>query len=156
MRKRTGFTLLELIVVMGIMVIITAASVPSFMKFTKTARLRAGARDITTALRTARRLAITTRITRAVTVYLDDYTTPSGKNTVTFYETADTIKTQRAAANIYFTDDNDPDAGELTFTFSPRGTTGANTIRVVDPNGRYIRISVTAATGRVNTGDILE
>ena len=98
---KTGVTLLEMIVVMAIIIIITAASIPSFLKFINTSRLRGSARDITTALRTARRLAITTRIHRRVTVYLVNSATESA---VSFYETPDSIELQRAAANIYFTD----------------------------------------------------
>ncbi len=154
--KRRAFTLLEMIVVMVIIMMVSAASLPSFLKFANTSRLRASARDITTALRTARRLAITTRIRRSVTVYLNDYTADSMRNAVSFYETDTSIKLQRAAANVYFTDDNDPTAPYLTFRFSPRGTTGSGTIRVVDPNNRYVRVVVNAVTGRVRVGDIEE
>ncbi len=150
--KKKGVTLLEMIIVISIIIIITAASVPSFMKFTSTARLRAAARDITTALRSARRYAITTRVARAVKVYLYDYTDDTLQNAVSFYETADSIKTQRAAANIYFTDDTT--ATYLTFSFSPRGTTDTDTIRVVDPNNRCIDITVQGTTGRVKIGEI--
>ena len=155
MRKTTGFTILEMLIVLAIMTIITAASIPSFAKFTKTARLRASARDICTALRSARRLAITTRISRAVKIYLYDYSTvPSLQNTLTFYETADSVETRRAAANIYFNDDTI--AEYLTFTFSARGTTSGDTITVVDPNDRYIDITIEGVTGRVRIGDIEE
>ena len=157
--KKKGITLIELIVVMTIIIIITAASIPSFLKFTNTARLRAGARDITTALRTTRRLAITTRVARAVKIYLYDHEADQYKNAVTFYETADAIKTQWAAANIYFIDGTvpstpSPSPHRLTFTFKPRGTTSCGAIRVVDPNDRYIKITVQGTTGRVKIGEI--
>ena len=153
MKKNRGITLIEMIVVMSIIIIFTAASIPSFVNFTKTARLRAAARDITTALRSARRYAITTRISRDVTVYLYDYTVDSLKNAVSFYETGSSIETQRAAANVYFTDDTP--AAELTFTFTPRGTTTGDTITVAEgSSSRYINITVLGATGRVKIGDI--
>jgi prepilin-type N-terminal cleavage/methylation domain-containing protein len=130
---KTGVTLLEMIVVMAIIVIITAASIPSFLQFINTSRLRGSARDITTALRTARRLAITTRISRAVTIYLWDYPdheSESIKNAVSFHETPDSIERQRAAANISFTDGAVPlvstSKGYLRFRFSPRGTTASH------------------------------
>ena len=149
---KTGVTLLEMIVVMAIIIIITAASIPSFLKFINTSRLRGSARDITTALRTARRLAITTRIHRRVTVYLVNSATESA---VSFYETPDSIELQRAAANIYFTDGTPPADTELYFTFSPRGTAIVqDTIKIIDPNNRYIDIKVNPATGRVIIEDI--
>jgi prepilin-type N-terminal cleavage/methylation domain-containing protein len=150
--KKRGVTLLEMIVVMAIIVIITAASLPSFLKFINTSRLRGSARDITTALRTARRLAITTRISRTVTVYLNDYTPDFRRNSVSFYETPDSIELKRAAANIRFTYAGVDD--HLDFNFSPRGTTSGNTIRVKDPDDKYIDITITTATGRVKIGDI--
>ena len=152
--RKSAFTMIEMLIVLAIMVIVTAASIPSFMKFTNTARLRAAARDICTALRSARRYAITKRINYAVTIYLTDYSIDSMKNILSYYETADNVETQRAAANIYFTEKVDTSVDHFTFSFSPRGTTSGNTIRVVDPGDRYIDITVTAATGRVKIGDI--
>ena len=154
--KKRAFTMLEMIVVMVIIMMVTAASVPSFLKSANTSRLRASARDITTALRTARRLAITTRIARSVRIYFHDYTIETLQNAVSFYETADSIKTQRAAANIYFIDVPDDFPTSLRFRFSARGTTGTDTIRVVDPNNRYIDITVIGATGGVSIGGIVE
>ena len=149
--------MLEMIVVMAIIMVVSAASLPSFLKFANTSRLRASARDITTALRTTRRLAITTRIARSVRIYFYDYTNEALQNAVSFYETADSIKTQRAAANIYFNDfPDEPPQTSLNFQFTPRGTTSSDTIRVADPDNRYIDIAVTGATGRVRIGDIVE
>jgi prepilin-type N-terminal cleavage/methylation domain-containing protein len=157
--KKRGVTLLEMIVVMAIIIIITAVSAPSFLKFTNTSRLRGSARDITTALRTARRLAITTRTSRAVAIYLWDYSDPSIRNAVSFHETRDSIERRRAAANISFTDGAVPlvptTDGYLRFNFSPRGTTqNVGTISVVDPDNKYIEITVNSATGRVKISEI--
>ncbi len=154
--KKSAFTLLEMIVVMVIIMMVSAASLPSFLKFANTSRLRASARDITTALRTTRRLAITTRIARSVRLYLNDYAIESMRNAISFYETNTSIKLQRAAANVYFIDVPDNSPTSLRFRFSARGTTGSDTIRVVDPNNRYIDITVVGATGRVRIGDIQE
>ena len=151
--KKTGVTLLELLVVMTIISIITAASLPSFLKFTKTARLRACARDITTALRSARRYAITKRTAYAVTIYLNDYAITSMRNAISFYETANNVETKRSAANIYYTDD-DVAKKSLTFSFSPRGTTDGDTIEVWDSDYRHIKVAVQGTTGRVKVGDI--
>ena len=148
--KKTGVTLLELMVVMSIMVIVTAASLPSFLKFTQTARLRAAARDITTALRTARRYAITKRTSYATAIYMANYS--NIKNAFTFYDSSDGLELKYAPANITFTstggDFEEP-------TFSARGTVDAcYTISVTDSEGRKIDITIQNITGRVKVGDI--
>ncbi|MCD5397451.1 prepilin-type N-terminal cleavage/methylation domain-containing protein, partial [candidate division NPL-UPA2 bacterium] len=56
-----GFTLLELLVVLAIMALLTAMSAPAISGYLRGARLRGGARQIASALRHARQLAITKR-----------------------------------------------------------------------------------------------
>lgn len=155
--RKTAVTLIEMLIVLAIMTIITAASIPSFMKFTNTARLRAGARDICTALRTARRYAITKRINYAVTIYC---TGASIKKTIGYYSTADTVELKKlpptiSASTAYHGDPGTTGQSE-TFTFTARGTGTAGTIYVIDsetpPN--YIPITVVSATGRVKIYDI--
>ncbi len=153
--KRRGFKLIELIVVMAIMVIITASSIPSFLKFTKTARLRAAARDVTTAFRTARRYAITQRVDYAVTVYC---TGGSIEKAVSFYETADRPELKRFPPNISANTGYHGAGGideSKEFIFAPIGRCKtAGTIYVVDSEQNYIPITVLGATGRVRIYDI--
>ena len=146
--------MLEMIVVMVIIMMVTAASVPSFLKFANTSRLRAAARDITTALRTARRYAITQRLEYAITIY----GTGAGiERAVSFYETADAVVLKRfpptiSAARGYH---GSTSFASRTFTFTPLGgCAAANTIYVVDVEGNYIPITVLGATGRVRIYDI--
>ncbi len=56
--KKQGFTLLETIIVIAIITLFFAISVPLFSKFTESAKLDTTARSITSALRTARSYAI--------------------------------------------------------------------------------------------------
>lgn len=56
-----GFTLLELLVVMAIIAILTAMSVPAISGYLKGAKLKGGTRQVASALRQARTLAITKR-----------------------------------------------------------------------------------------------
>ena len=78
------------------------------------------------------------------------------QNSVSFYEDPDSIELKRAAANIRFEENVDTGADHLEFSFSPRGTTSGDTIRVKDPNDKYIDITVIGATGRVKIWDIEE
>lgn len=55
----TGFTLLETVIVLAIMAMFFAISVPFFLNFTENAKFDASARSITSVLRTARTYAIT-------------------------------------------------------------------------------------------------
>ena len=156
--RKTAVTLIELLIVLAIMTIITAASIPSFMKFTNTARLRAAARDICTALRSARRYAITTRDTigYAVTIYC---TGGNIEKTIGYYSTADTIELKKLPPTISgHTEWHGLGSSDesKTFTFTARGTSAAGTIYAIDsqtpPN--YIPITVVSATGRVKIWDI--
>ena len=149
--KKRGITLLEMIVVMTIIVIITAASIPSFLKFTNTARLRAGARDITTALRSARRYAITKRTAYAVTVYMNNYTVASLQNTMSFYETADSVELKSLPSTIRATSTG---YTALEYEFFPGGTIQVMPTMEVRNDDNYIEITVETATGRVKIGEI--
>ena len=141
--KFFGFTLLELLVVLAIMAMLTAMSVPAISGYIKGARLKGGAREIASALRQARTLAITQRARRAVILYHTD-------NAVSVYENdglqyrylPDTI-------DLYRVDGGSPDTdGTETVTFKPNGTTTDNdTFRVYDTANRYREITVNAAGG---------
>jgi Tfp pilus assembly protein FimT len=161
-----GVTLLEMIIVMSIIVIITVASVPSFMKFASTARLRAAARDITTALRTARRYAITQRTDYAATLYTNVH--DSIENAVSFYETADSVELKHLPSTVqafYGTAGTTEKTVEIAF--APRGNItsvkvdGTSfggpsvTVRVEDDSNK-IEITTQNTTGRVKIGEIEE
>ncbi|MBT9147321.1 MAG: hypothetical protein DDT32_01075 [Syntrophomonadaceae bacterium] len=65
-RHKMGFTLLELLVVLVIMSMIIAMSVPAFSTYQRGARLRSASREISSAIMLARTQAITLRKERAV------------------------------------------------------------------------------------------
>ncbi len=156
-RPNKAYTLLELIVVMGIAVLVIGMSVPSFVKFNNTARLRSAAREITSALRSARRYAITQCTEYITTIYMIGNS--NIENAVSFYETMDSVKVKYLAGTIYACDIlGGPDFSSTgkVFTFSPHGTVGGGTVYVVDADDRYIGVTVLGVTGRVKIGDINE
>jgi len=57
----TGFTAVELMIVLAIMGIMLVAAIPSFVQFTRNSRIKSGAQMVVSALRTARSYAITKR-----------------------------------------------------------------------------------------------
>jgi len=57
--KNHGFTLLETIIVLAIMTMFFAVSIPFFSRFTESTKLETSARGVTSALRIARTYAIT-------------------------------------------------------------------------------------------------
>ncbi len=60
--KTCGFTLLETIIVLAIMTMFFAVSIPLFTKFTENAKLETATRSVVSALRTARVYAIANNI----------------------------------------------------------------------------------------------
>ncbi len=150
-----GFTLLELIICMAIMCLLAAASIPAFKDFTSGSRIRGSAQSIVAALRAARRIAITQRVSRAVSVYMN---TASGiSNAVSYYDTADTVKLQYMAKNVYLLDTGGANQ-VVTYTFNARGgvavTPSNNAIRVVGPLDKYIEVTTITATGHVRMGQL--
>lgn len=60
--KNHGFTLLETIIVLAVMTMFFAISIPLFTRFTENTKLETAARSVTSALRTARTYAITNNV----------------------------------------------------------------------------------------------
>ena len=65
-RKTSGFTAIELMIVLAIMGIMLVAAMPSFVQFTRNSRIKSGAQIVVSALRTARSHAIKRRKNCAV------------------------------------------------------------------------------------------
>ena len=85
-RKMSGFTAVELMIVLSIMGIMLVLAAPSFVQFTRNSRIKSGSQMVVSALRTARSYAITKRknhrviidtVMNAVKIYEDDMGTLS-------------------------------------------------------------------------------
>jgi prepilin-type N-terminal cleavage/methylation domain-containing protein len=66
-RNDAGFSVTELIVVVGVLGIIMAASTPFFLSYLRTSALRAGAEEMVTVLNRARQIAIRDNTSMCVT-----------------------------------------------------------------------------------------
>ena len=75
LERRSGYTLAEMLVVLAIVALMAVIVVPRFAIRQKGAGLKSGATEVMTALRTARRMAITKREMRALA--LDIYSIPA-------------------------------------------------------------------------------
>ncbi len=60
-KRMSGFTAVELMIVLAIMGIMLVAAMPSFVQFTRNSRIKSGAQIVVSALRTARSHAIKRR-----------------------------------------------------------------------------------------------
>jgi len=138
---RGGFTLLELMVVLAILVVSAALVLPSLGPGTATLRLRAEARSIVALLRQARQLAVSQR--RPQTVAID----PVARAVVLRgAEAASPLSRHPLAGEVRLT----AEEGEPSLTFTPRGTVREATWVLEGAGGRRYRIHVEAVTGRVS------
>lgn len=149
---RQSFTLMEMLVVLAVVVLILGVSIPFFATFTKGAKLKTAAKDVTAVLNTARSMAITQRKKYSVSfdysaqphffyitdennqVYGKKYYLPTS---IRFYRPQDSLHPTT------FTDD------KATFS-STGGLTGSTgSVWIADKRDNTRRIAVSNTTGRV-------
>ncbi len=146
--NQAGFTAAELIVVVGIIGIIMAASAPFFLSFLHTSTLRAGAEEMSGVLNRARQLAIRDNTSMCVQRSGSQvrYRAGSCAGTVWTGPGTDAAGLIQLSNNITVT--NGPDA-----LFTYLGTaTASGTYTVTNPqDGRSLNVTV-APSGRVSLG----
>ena len=162
--NRAGFTLLELLVVLVIMMMMTGIVAVSLRPALEEARLRSGARMLIASLRYARSYAISHRAMTAAVVDLDrpgllmqareneldgeehwrEITTPAGR-----------FRSLPAGIDIVYVSGTgaEQDKGEATVTFSPLGNSDGASLVLQDPGGRERTIQVDGVTGRCSLAD---
>ena len=74
-RRQAGFTLVEIMLVVGIIGIITALATPMFLSYYQGAQLRTAAEQVVTFLNQGRQMAITQN--GSICVHIDSTTTPT-------------------------------------------------------------------------------
>jgi Tfp pilus assembly protein FimT len=147
-RSQGGYSLVELVVIVGVIGIIMAASAPFFLSYLRTSALRGGAEEMASVLNRARQIAIKDNTSMCVTndgsrvrfqiaTCAGTVWTGPGTDATGFVTLANNI-TVASAQNV-------------VFTYMGTASTPA-TYTVTNPrNGRTMTVAVTAA-GRVSIG----
>lgn len=143
--SRSAFSSIELIVVMVIIMIIAAVTVPNYLKSSSSLGLKSSAREIEKAIRHARGLAVARRenITLVVDTAADRYWIEDSSGTV--LDKVYSVHKGTDISSTTFSSDS--------VEFEPNGSgvwgAAANEIIVQNASGNSIRISVVGTTGRV-------
>ncbi len=69
---KKGFTLTEILIVIGIIVILAGISIPVFRTYQPTLQLSGAVRDLITDIRYVQQMAVTEQINHGIFLYLDD------------------------------------------------------------------------------------
>jgi prepilin-type N-terminal cleavage/methylation domain-containing protein len=145
--NEAGFSLMELIVVIGVIAIIMAASAPFFLSFLRTSALQSGAEEMATVLNRARHLAIRDNTSMCVTVNATrvQYQVPTCPGIVWTGPGTDATGFIQLANNIRVTS-----AQNAVFTYL--GTAAVGTYTVTNPQGGGTMSVTVALSGRVSIG----
>ncbi len=165
-RKRsrflTGFTLIEMLVVLIIISIITAATLPYFFSFYTGQELKTSARVVASVLRTAKSYATTkntdcwveftpsTNKLEIAIYHADVFDEDGDGNTTESVQQGKTEKLELATGVVFstsFTNDK--------VTFTPQGTCNGGTVEITNTSkSKEVDISVSPVTARVSISDI--
>jgi type II secretion system protein H len=142
-RGPSGFTLIELVVVLAIVAVATAVVLPAVGRGRETMQLRGEARRVAAVLREARLQAVSQR--RPTRVVLD-----RTRNTVvvTARNHDHPLRELVVPAGLRFS----VATGSDTLTFSSRGLTRETRWLLEAPGGHRLAIDVDGVTGRVRVG----
>ncbi|MBT3879558.1 MAG: prepilin-type N-terminal cleavage/methylation domain-containing protein [Candidatus Scalindua sp.] len=148
--KRNGFTLVEMLVVIAIIILISASAIPAITPFLKSQRLNKGARIVQAQALAARVMAINSREQRRLVID-STYSKLSiiGTDTTILAREEflpDTI--EFGTGNVIWT------AGTSTVSFDPNGTAdttslGTDTVIIQDKLGNTKNLEVISYTGQI-------
>lgn len=133
--RQRGFTLVELLIVIGIIGVMFLTLLPRYSRFLSSKKLDAATRQMVSDLRWAHQAAMAEHINYAVRIYTNDETYIIGNNkTVNRKLDVDIVSVS-------------PDS---TITFYPKGdASAATTITLESDEGKTLEIGIAEATGRV-------
>jgi len=137
MRKDSGFTMIELMVVIGIMAILSAIAIPSYIKWLPKHRVGTAARAVKSTLEFARSNAIKTNSNVTVNFNFDN-------NSLTVTNSSGTLRTRRLPGDV---DLDNIDLG-TPVTFTGHGfSTASGKVVVVNPTlSRSINLTLGGTT----------
>jgi prepilin-type N-terminal cleavage/methylation domain-containing protein len=142
--NKKGVTLIELIVVMVIIAIGATLFVPNIGGFLPRYRLRSGARNIVSTMRTAQMKAVSTNMTYRVsftkTTYILQYENPAG--TWNNEGSTQTLPTGITISAINLSSGNNA-------VFNTNSTSSFGSLTLKNNHGAEQRLTLTSSTGRV-------
>lgn len=158
MLKRS-FTIIELLVVLSIIILVLGISTPYFAKFAQKSKLEAAARDIATALRTARMYAITNRKT-----YFVRFNTDTEVYNIGYTEGANDIlvgKVLKTPELVDIVDISNNTGNQIKINFRSLGTADGRSVHIMktgetitDYNDPVQRKKCYTITTDINTGTV--
>lgn len=150
MRKESGYTLLEMLLVLGLIALISAIAAPSIVQWRHNAVYKSAAQDLFAALQKARGLAIANNREYRVAVDIDNdrYLTQEGNRGANsnWPTTLDWSTGQEFPAEINLTRKNDcsdptnAPQNAIYFSFNPNGTSSSEYICIM--SGSEVRYQV--------------
>jgi prepilin-type N-terminal cleavage/methylation domain-containing protein len=151
MTNKNGFTLVEMLVVIAIIILISVSAIPAITPFLKGQRLSKGARIVQASALAARTMAINSRKTRWLVFNSINYKL-SIKD-----ETGSTVlgKEEFLPGTIEFgTSTGTWSAGTSTVSFDPNGTAdtstlGTDTVTIQDKQGNSKNLTIIDYTGQI-------
>jgi type IV fimbrial biogenesis protein FimT len=147
--KKNGFSLLELMIVVGVMAIISAIALPRLEDYLAERRLNGAAQTVMADMMMARQKAVTQNnafkiifsINHHGYTILDD---DNGDGSITTGEAVEAKDIQTEYYDVAFNASADP-------VFSPRGTAFGTTVTLTSARTGQSRCFTVASTGRVKT-----
>ena len=169
-RRRFGFTILELVLVVVILGILFSVSVMSVRHLTPKYRSRTAARELVTTIEQARLSAVSRGAWMGILYVLDPPPTSSNSEPQPYYQlippppadypdqplherkpnSKQELPTGIRFREIRFAGDHTIDADTATVQFSPMGTAGSHIIVLEGPDGRVMSVKANCITGLID------
>ncbi|MAF20348.1 MAG: hypothetical protein CMI55_01560 [Parcubacteria group bacterium] len=150
MMKRSGFTLVEMLVVIAIIILVSVVAVPAITPFLKGQRLNKGARIVQAQALAARVMAINSRETRRLVLDSINY-----KLSIIGTDTTILAKAEFLPDTIEFgISTGSWTVGTSTVSFDPNGsadtsTLGTDTVTIQDKQGNKKNLKIISYTGQI-------
>ncbi len=157
MRRVAGFTLVELVVVMFMLVVMMAVAMPSFVKMQESSSLRASAATMMATLRYARSMAVNRRVEVRL-MFGEDYRSfhtesqrPTELGDVQFAPERTSLGRERTlpvGISLALTKGVSQEDEHL-LAFHPNGSADTAVLTLANRNGRKLFVTLHPTTGRV-------